>query len=74
MNDIEEIYLLHLWYPDFPTLFKKKESRDNYFEVELNASLLEISFKGIDLYIKADALYCLPNYFLPFEIIHFVKN
>ncbi|MBP7238830.1 MAG: hypothetical protein KBA14_01280, partial [Saprospiraceae bacterium] len=60
-------------FPDIPTLIKDKNNPNNYFEVSLLPTLGQVSFKGIDLFIKGDTLTCHPNYFMPFENIQFVK-
>ena len=70
----DTIYLRHEIFPDIPTLIKDKDNLNNYFEVSLLPTLGQVSFKGIDLFIKDDTLTCLPNYFMPFENIRFVKN
>ncbi len=40
----------------------------------LSPSLANVTFKAIDLFIKGDELTCLPNYFMPFDNIRFVKE
>lgn len=70
----DKIYLQHPFYPDVATLIKDENNSNNYFEVTLNPSLQQVSFKGIDLIIKGDTLTCMPNYFLPFENIRFIKD
>jgi hypothetical protein len=72
----DTIYLLHELFADIPTLIKDKDNTNNYFEVSLSPSLVNVSFKGIDLFIKdkGDELSCLPNYFMPFENIRYVKE
>ena len=70
----DTLYLRHEIFPDIPTLIKDKDNPNNYFEVSLLPSLGQVSFKGIDLFIKGDTLTCHPNYFMPFENIRFVKN
>lgn len=71
---IDSIFLQHSLYPDIFSKIKDDENRNTFFEVELNPSLVQVSFKGIDLEIAGDELHCLPNYFLPFENIRFVKE
>lgn len=71
---IDSIFLQHGLYPDIFTKIKDAANTNTIFEVELNPSLVQVSFKGIDLEIESDALHCLPNYFLPFENIRFVKE
>lgn len=70
----DKLYLRHGYFVDIPTLIKDSDNENNYFEVTLNPSLQEVSFKGIDLVIKDNALTCLPNYFMPFDNIAFIKN
>lgn len=73
-NAYDKVYLQHLFYPDIPTLIRDSTNKNNYFEVSLKPSLERISFKGIDLTIYENTLTCLPNYFMPFEKIVFVKQ
>ena len=73
ITSVDSIYLRHEIFPDIPTLIKDKDNANNYFEVSLLPSLGQVSFKGIDLFIKGDTLTCLPNYFMPFDNIRFVK-
>ena len=71
---VEEIYLQHAIFPDIASLIKAKDNANNYFEVTLSPTLGQVSFKGIDLEMNGDTLTCLPNYFLPFENIQFIKE
>lgn len=73
-NAYDKVYLQHLFYPDIPTLIRDSANNNNYFEVSLKPSLEKISFKGIDLTVSGNTLTCLPNYFMPFEKIVFVKQ
>lgn len=70
----DKIYLQHQLYPDIVTLVKDSLNNNTHFEVLLNQSLEKVSFKGIDLTINGDTLTMLPNYFMPYENIRFVKN
>ncbi|MFN8346854.1 MAG: hypothetical protein U0X91_17770 [Spirosomataceae bacterium] len=70
----ERIYLQHELYPDIATEIKNESNDNSYFEVTLNPSLQQVSFKGIDFKIEDQALTCFPNYFMPFDRIKFVKN
>lgn len=70
----DQLYVQHQLYPDIVTLVRAKGNPNNYFELTLNPSLAYVSFKGIDLTINGDTLTCLPNYFMPFENIRFVKE
>lgn len=71
---VDKIYLQHRIFPDIPSLLKDEASDSDYFEVTLNPSLEQVSFKGIDLFIKEDGLHCHPNYFMPVENIVFRKK
>ena len=71
---IDTIYLQHLYFPDIPTLIKDVNNANTYFEVSMNKSLMEVSFKGIDLFIKDNTLTWLPNYLIPAEGIYFLKE
>ena len=70
----DKIYVQHRLFPDIMTLIKDTDNNNNHFELSLNPSLEQVSFKGIDLKIVGDTLTCLPNYFLPMEGVAFVKN
>lgn len=70
----DKIYLQHELFPDIATEIKNESNDNNYFEVSLNPSLQQVSFKGIDFKIENQTLTCLPNYFMPFEKIKFVKD
>ena len=72
--DCDKIYLQHPFFPDIATLIKNEKNNNTFFEVTLNPSLQQVSFKGIDFLIKENTLTCLPNYFLPFENIRFERE
>lgn len=76
LNDghIDRIYLQHELFPDIASEIKSETNDNNYFEVGLNPSLEKVSFKGVDFTFDNDTLTCLPNYFMPFENIRFVKH
>jgi hypothetical protein len=74
LKKCDTIYLQHQFFPDALSLIKDENNNNNYFEVTLNPSLQQVSFKGIDFYIDGDELHCLSNYFMPFENITFVKE
>jgi hypothetical protein len=74
VSKADKIYLQHQLYPDIVTLVKDSLNNNTQFEVALNQSLEKVSFKGIDLTINGDTLTMLPNYFMPYENIRFVKN
>ncbi len=70
----DTIYVQHLLYPDIVTLVKEPANENNQFDLSLNPSLEQLSFKGIDLIIDEDgALSCLPNYFMPMPGIRFIS-
>lgn len=70
----DNIYVQHLLYPDIVTQVKVAANQNNQFELSLNPSLEQLSFKGIDLTIEEDgSLSCLPNYFLPMPGIRFLS-
>ncbi len=71
---IDSLFLQHSMFPDILTKIKDGSNHNNQFEVELNLSLMQVSFKGIDLEIVGNELHCLPNYFMPFDHIRFVKE
>lgn len=70
----EKIYLQHQLFPDILSLIKDENNHNTYFEVTLNPTLQNVSFKGIDLTIDADTLHMPINYFMPFKNIRFVKQ
>ena len=70
----DKIYLQHELFADIASLIKDENNTNNYFEVSLSPSLQFVSFMGIDFVKKGDELTCLPNYFMPFENITYVKE
>ncbi|MEP6793385.1 MAG: hypothetical protein ABJB16_03600 [Saprospiraceae bacterium] len=70
----DKIYLQHQLFPDIACLIKDENNANNYFEVSLSPSLQQVTFKGIDFVIKGDELSCLPNYFMPYDGIRYVKE
>lgn len=69
----DSIYAQHLLFPDIVTLVKSPENLNNHFELSLNPSLEQVSFKGIDFTIEEDgSLSCLPNYFMLMPGIRFL--
>ncbi len=74
LPEVDSLHVRHELAVDIPTLVKDKANDNNYFEVSLLPSLGQVSFKGIDLFIKEDTLTCHPNYFMPFENIRFEKE
>jgi len=71
---VDQIYVRHEIFPDVACLIKDKHNDNNNFVISLSPTLQQVSFVGIDLFKKGDTLTCLPNYFLPFENIRFVKE
>jgi hypothetical protein len=75
LANCDTIYVQHTLYPDIVTLVKDKTNNNNRFTLSLNASLEQVSFKGIDFKIENDTtLTCIPNYFLEMQDIKFVKE
>jgi len=74
VSSCEKISLQQTLFPDVVTPIKDETNDNNWFEVELQPSVLEVSFKGIDLVMKGDELLCPPNYFLQMENIKFEKE
>jgi hypothetical protein len=74
INHCDRIYLRHELFPDIPSLIKDADNPNNTFAVSMLPSLVQVSFKGIDLFIEENVLTCLPNYFMPFSNIRFVKR
>jgi len=68
------VYVRHELFPDIPTLIKDEHNASNYFEVTLKQSLEQLSFKGIELFIKGDVLTWHPNYFIGEENVRFEKE
>jgi hypothetical protein len=73
-DHVDQIYLQHQIFPDIASMIKDKDNDNNYFKVGLSPSLGQVSWAGIDFAIKGDTLTCLPNYFLPFDNIQFIKE
>lgn len=74
INHCDRIYLRHEFFPDIPSLIKDADNPNNTFTVSMLPSLAQVSFKGIDLFIEEGVLTCLPNYFMPFNNIRFIKR
>ena len=70
----DRIYVQHLLFPDIATELKSADNSNNQFEIALSPDLQKVSFKGIVLTRHGDELTCLPNYFMPFEHIRYVKH
>lgn len=67
LKNCDHIFVQHLLYPDIFTQIKDPANPNTHFELSLEPSLEQVSFKGIDFTIEADgSLSCLPNYFMPF--------
>jgi hypothetical protein len=71
---VDKIYLVHQLFPDIPSLIKDESNANNYFEVGLSPTLVNVSFKGIDFVQDGNTISCLPNYVIPFHTIRYVKN
>lgn len=71
---LDTIHLMHQLFPDIACLLKDKGNPNNYFEVKLSPTLAGVSFMGIDLTKDGDTLTCLPNYFLPYEDLRFIRE
>jgi hypothetical protein len=71
----DTIYVQHLLYPDVLTLVKDQANNNTRFNLQLNPSLEQVSFKGINFKIENDSVIsCLPNYFMDIEGIEFEKE
>lgn len=74
LSNCDTIYVLHPLFPDIPTLIKDEKNDNNKFELNLNPTLAQVSFKGIDFKIVSEKeITCLSNYFMEMEKIKFVK-
>lgn len=72
LKQCDHIFVQHLLYPDIFTQVKDPANPNNHFELSLESSLEQVSFKGIDFTIEADgSLTCLPNYFMPIAGIRY---
>jgi hypothetical protein len=56
LADCDTIYVIHTLFPDVPTIIKKKEPKNNYFEISLNPSLEAVSFQDFTLSIDPEGL------------------
>lgn len=75
LANCDTIYVEHTLFPDIFTLVKDKANDNNQFELSLNPSLEQVSFKGIDFKIEDDkTLTCIPNYFLTMPDIKYIKE
>ena len=75
IDHCDSIYVQHSLYPDIATKVKDMGNTNNRFTLNLNQSLEQVSFKGIDLTIvNENMLTCLPNYFMKTDDIVFVKQ
>lgn len=72
LQQCDHIFVQHLLYPDIFTQIKDPVNSNNHFELSLESSLEQVSFKGIDFTVEADgSLTCLPNYFMPIAGIRY---
>lgn len=69
----EKVWVSNDLFPDVPSMIRDVNDSNTYFEVSFKPSLAEVSFKGIDLFIKDDHLTCLPNSLLPILDAAFYK-
>jgi hypothetical protein len=57
LGSCDTIFIMHSLFPDVPTLIKSKAAdKNNYFELTLNPSLAELSFKDFILTIDGEEL------------------
>jgi hypothetical protein len=57
LGDCDSVLVLHTLFPDVPTLIKSKaENKNNYFELTLNPSLAELSFRDFTLHIEGEEI------------------
>lgn len=71
----DQIYAKNTIFNDIPTLIKDENNINNIIEIRIQASVQQVSFKGIDFLILDDrTISCLPNYFMPIEDILFIKE
>ncbi len=56
LNDCDTVFVIHTLFPDEPTFIKKTQAQNNYFELTLNASLAQLSFKDFVLSIEQESL------------------
>lgn len=74
LKNCDHIFVQHLLYPDIFTQIKDPANPNTHFELSLEPSLEQVSFKGIDFVIEEDgSLSCLPNYFMPIQGIRFQR-
>ncbi len=71
----DKIYAKHSLFVDIPTLIKDENNKNNLFEITLQPSVQQLSFKGIDFHIDDEhTISCLPNYFMPIDNLRFTKE
>ena len=56
LNECDSIMLIHTLFPDVPTFIKKTQPKNNYFELTLNPSLAQLSFRDFTLSINREGL------------------
>ncbi|MEO6718875.1 MAG: hypothetical protein ABIN67_00875, partial [Ferruginibacter sp.] len=75
LSDCDTINVMHTLYPDVTTTIKSSAAnRNNYFELILNPSLAEVSFKDFFLTIKDNTLTGSLPYLFESEQSIFVKR
>jgi hypothetical protein len=71
----DTIYAMHMLYPDVPTLIKDESDSNNTFTLQLNPSLAQVSFKGMDFKIVNDkTIRCSSNYLIDAHDVVFIKQ
>lgn len=73
-SHVDKIYVRHELFPDIPSLIKDELNSNNYFELSLSPTLVNVSFKGIDFVREGNQISCLPNYVIPFAEIVYIKK
>ena len=73
-TDCDTIFVMHTLFPDVMTTVKKDKGPHNYFELTLNPSLAEVSFKFVELTITKEGLSCPMPYLFEGKTIIFVKE
>ena len=57
LTDCDSVFVIHTLFPDVPTPVKENQgNKNNYFELTLNPSLAEVSFKNFTLSINEEGL------------------
>ena len=56
LKECDSIMVIHTLFPDVPTFIKKAQPKNNYFELTLNPSLAQLSFRDFTLSINREGL------------------